>query len=216
MSLAGNDTRAIIEIGRRLAERGLVAGTDGNLSVRVADDGVLITASGRPKGYLRPDDLVEVSLNGQSPIGASPPSSECDMHLSVYRARPDIGACVHAHPPHATAFAITGQALPSGVLPEVVVFVGDIPLTEYAPPGTPAVGASLAPYLKGHNAFLLRNHGVLTVGRTLEEAYHRMETVEHYARIILLARGLGVPEQIPPDDMARLTTLRSMYEQEDQ
>ncbi|MDD3733053.1 MAG: class II aldolase/adducin family protein, partial [candidate division Zixibacteria bacterium] len=137
------------------------------------------------------------------------PSSEIAMHLFTYQQRPDIGACIHAHPPYATAFAVAGVKLESDILPEVVVFVGDIPLTAYAPPGTEAVPKALAPYIEKNSAFLLSNHGLLTIGRTLAEAYNRHETVEQYARIIHLARQLSPDiRHIPSADYERLVALR--------
>ncbi len=200
--------REIIETGRQLAQRGLVAGSDGNLSVRLDQDKILVTPSGLPKGRLSEDDLVTVDLSGNKLSGRLKASSETAMHLCVYRERPDVFACVHAHPPYATAFAVAGIKLPEDVLPEVVIFVGPVPLAEYAPPGTEAVPRSLAPYLADHNAFLLANHGLLTLGRSLQEAYNRHETVEHYAHILHLTRELGPENRLPADDYARLIKLR--------
>lgn len=198
----------MVEIGRRLAERQMVAGADGNLSARLPDGRILITPSGLAKGRLRPDDLVVVDHLGQKLEGSRSASSESAMHLAAYQARPDIGACVHAHPPYATSFAVAGIELPDDILPEVVVTVGPVPLTEYAPPGTPAVPESLAPFLPDHDAFLLRSHGLLTLGADLEEAFLRHETIEHFARILHLARQLGTVGRIPDYDFARLNDLR--------
>jgi L-fuculose-phosphate aldolase len=198
----------IVEIGRRLAERQMVSGADGNISTRLPDGRILITPSGLAKGRLRPDDLVIVDPHGQKLEGSRSASSESPMHLAAYKMRPDINACVHAHPPYVTSFAVAGEELPYDVLPEVVVCVGPVPLTEYAPPGTSAVPDSLAPFLPDHVAFLLRNHGLLTIGRNLEEAYLRHETVEHFARILHLARQLGNVERIPEEDLERLEELR--------
>jgi len=198
----------IVEIGRRLAERQMVAGADGNLSARLPDGRILITPSGLAKGRLRPEDLVIIDRLGHKLEGARSASSESAMHLAAYQSRPDIGACVHAHPPYATSFAVAGMELPADILPEVVVTVGPVPLTEYAPPGTPAVPAALAPFLPDHDAFLLRGHGLLSLGADLEEAFLRHETVEHFARILHLARQLGNVDRIPDDDYARLHELR--------
>jgi L-fuculose-phosphate aldolase len=194
--------------GRRLAELGYVAGSDGNLSARLGDNRIIITPSGAVKGDLTPDDLITVNSQSGMPVGPGQPSSESAMHLAVYRQRPDIGACVHSHPPYTTAHAVAGIGLEADILPEVVVFVGPIALTDYAPPGTAAVGASLAPFLADHNAFVLRNHGLLTIGRTVREALHRHETVEHFARICFLARQLGGLSRIPKEDYARLMKIR--------
>lgn len=198
----------IVSIGKRLSERGLVAGTDGNISVRLETDRIMITPAGKAKGYLNPDDMVIVDSNGKKLQGALSPSSEMAMHLFVYKNRPEVSACVHAHPPHATAFAVAGIDLQNDILPEVVVFVGGIPLTDYAPPGTDAVPRALEPHIEKCNAFLLRNHGLLTIGRTLEEAWCRLETVEHYSKILHLARQLGNVNCIPSEDFQRLEKIR--------
>jgi len=198
----------LVEIGRRLGERGLIAGSDGNISVKCADGRILVTPSGLNKGRMRPEDLVVVDESGRPIEGGRTASSELLMHLFAYARRPEIRAVVHAHPPYSTAFAVAGKGLPGDILPEVVVFVGEIPLAAYAPPGTESVPAALEPFVAGHNAILMRNHGLLTLGRTLEEAYNRHETVEHYARILWLATRLGEPVSIPPEDLKRLKDLR--------
>jgi len=134
------------------------------------------------------------------------------MHLAVYHARKDIMACVHSHPPYATAFAVAGVNLLPDILPEIVVSVGEIPLIDYAPPGTEKVAQSLAPFLPDANGFLLRNHGLLTIGNSLETAYNRHESIEHFAKILHLARNLGSVNRIPPDDYKRLVSLREQIE----
>lgn len=200
--------KRIVDIGQRLSERGLVAGTDGNISVRFDSERVLITPSGLPKGRLSPDDIIIVDINGKKLQGRLEPSSEILMHLFVYKNRPEITACVHAHPPYTTAFAVAGIDLADDVLPEVVVSVGTIPLTDYAPPGTDAVPRVLEPHIEKQNAFVLRNHGLLTIGRSLDEAYHRHETVEHCARIVHLTRQLGNLNRLPSEDFERLEKIR--------
>ncbi len=200
--------KRLTEIGQRLYRAGMVAGTDGNISVRLDDDRVMITPSGLPKGLLEPDDMVIVDIRGKHLQGKHQPSTELPMHLFVYQNRPDAVACVHAHPPYSTAFAVAGIHLTDDILPEVVLAVGTIPLTDYAPPGTDAVPKSLEPHIEKNNAFLLRNHGLLTIGRSLDEAYNRHETVEHYARIVHLARTLGNVDSIPSDDFKRLERMR--------
>lgn len=198
----------IIEVGHRLNERGYLAGTDGNLSIRLDRERILITAAGKAKGRLLRSDLVVVDNDGRKLEGDCNPTTEMAMHLAVYRERPDINACVHSHPPHVTAYAVAGVQLPDDVLPEVVVFVGPIAMCSYAPPGTEAVPKSLLPCIATHNAFLLRNHGLLTIGRSMEEASNRHETVEHYAKILWLAKQLGDWKRIPEDDFRRLTQIR--------
>lgn len=198
----------LLAAGRRLAERRFVAGSDGNLSLRTADNKILITPSGAHKGELQEADLLTVDPAGTLLSGPGQPSSEMQMHLYAYDQRPDIRACVHSHPPYVTAHAVAGVALEPDILPEVVVFVGPIALTEFAPPGTPVVGESLKPFIADHNAFVLRNHGLLTIGRTMREALDRHETVEHFARISFLARQLGGVTRLPVEEMARLEKIR--------
>ena len=208
MATSFSPERKIIEIGRKLYLRGMLAGTDGNISMRLEGGHIMITPAGRPKGELAADDLVTVDSDGKHIHGRLAASSETAMHLYVYRQRPEVMGCVHSHAPYATAFAVSGKQLDADVLPEVVVFVGDIPTAAYAPPGTEAVPDSLAPYIDNCSAFLLKNHGLLTVGSSLEQAYHRHETVEHYARILTLARQLGGINSLPPDDVRRLSAMR--------
>ena len=198
----------IVTVGQRLADCGLIAGTDGNISVKCPDGRILVTPTGMNKGRLGPEDLVVVDSEGRQVEGNRAATSELPMHLFAYACRNDVMAVVHAHPPHATAFAVAGVELPVDILPEVVVFVGDIPLAPYAPPGTEAVPRALEPFIADHDAILMRNHGLLTFGRTLEEAYNRHETVEHFALILWLATRLGTPGRIPPDDLSRLKELR--------
>lgn len=198
----------LINAGRRLDTKGFIAGSDGNISVRTEGGSILITPSGLAKGRLVHDDLVTVDLDGSQLAGEHKASSEMAMHLFAYQQRPDIRACVHSHPPFATASAVAGRHLPSDILPEVAVFVGPIALTEYAPPGTEAVPRSLAPFIADHNAFLLRNHGLLTIGRTLDEAMNRHETVEQFARVYHLALQMGEIGKIPEDDVVRLEAIR--------
>jgi L-fuculose-phosphate aldolase len=204
---------AIVQIGRRLWSRGLVAGTEGNISVRLDDDRVLITRSDIAKGQLSPEDMLLVDINGKRLQGQHAPSSEMAMHLFVYRNRREITACVHAHPPYATSFSVAGISLADNILPEVVVAIGGIPLTDYAPPGTDSVPKSLEPFIEKNNAFLLRNHGVLTIGRTLDEAYNRLEMLEHYARIVHYAHQLGNVNSIPSEDYQRLERMRQKLDE---
>ncbi len=200
--------KAIVDVSHRLAARSLVAGTDGNVSVRLDDGRIMITPSGLAKRRLSADDMLIVDENGKKLQGQREPSSEISMHLYVYASRPDIGACVHAHPPYTTAFAVSGVGLADNILPEVVVFIGGLPLTDYAPPGTDAVPKSLEPFIENNNAFLLRIHGLLTVGNSLEEAYNRVETIEHYAKTVYLAYQLGNVNCIPTEDYQRLEKMR--------
>jgi L-fuculose-phosphate aldolase len=200
--------KRLVEAAASLHSQGLAPGSAGNLSVRLDDDRILITPTGLSLGGLDPAGLVIVDLRGKHLQGTLSASSELAMHLSVYQMRPDVTGVVHAHPTYATAFAVAGMELASDVLPEAVVSVGDIPLTDYAAPGTDEVPKSIAPFIENHQAVLLRNHGLLTVGRTLVEACHRHETVEHLARVSWLARQLGKMDRIPTEDFERLQNIR--------
>lgn len=182
---------AVVRTGQGLAARGLVAGQDGNVSVRVADDRLLVTPAGFRKGELSPDDLCEVAPDGTWLAGAHPPSSELGLHLAWYAVRADVHAVVHAHPPVATGFAAAGEGIADDVLPEVAVALGPVPVVPYATPGTAAVGAGVRPFAARHDAVLLANHGAVTVGPTLRVAHDRMEHLEQAARILLVARLLG-------------------------
>jgi L-fuculose-phosphate aldolase len=194
---------------RRLADLGLLAGVDGNVSVRVDERRILVTPSGRLKAGLTADDIVTVDLEGNLVQGSHRPSSELPMHLHILRNRLDVQAVLHAHPPTATAFSIVGETVAGDVLPEMAVLVGDVPLVPFVMPGTPDMGVELAPFLEGHDAFLLRNHGVVTVGRNLQEAQIRMECLEHTARILHIARSLGRVERLATPVMGHLRKMRA-------
>ena len=194
---------------RQLAARGLIAGQDGNLSVRLSRDRVLVTPGGLIKGLVTPGDMVEVDHAGRKRRGRHNPTSELDLHLRILRRRPDVGAVVHAHPPVATGFAVAGAGLDGFVLPELILLVGRVPLVPYGTPGTPELGDRLEPYLAGHDAWLLANHGAVTTGPTLDAAWIRMESLEHAARIILVARSLGRVTELTEDAVARLEAQRA-------
>ena len=181
----------IVRVCRRLYERGLVAGPDGNVSVRLLDGTILVTPSGMSKVDVCDEDLVMVDPEGR-PMGRSrPPSSELQMHLRIYQRRPDAMAVVHAHPPLATGFAVAGENFVAPVLPEVILQMGGVPLLPYTTPGTSALADSFDPFVDRHDAFLLANHGATTLGPTLDIANQRMESLEHAARILFTARMLG-------------------------
>ena len=206
--------RRMVECCRQLSARGLIAGQDGNVSVRIGPDRVLVTPAGRMKGELRPQDMVAVDLAGRPQDRRRKPTSELDLHLRILRRRRDVGAVVHAHPPAATGFAVAGEELEKFVLPELIFLVGRVPLVPYGTPGTPELGDRLEPFLDGADAFLLANHGAVTVGPTLDAAWIRMETLEHAARIILAARLLGRVNTLDPAAVATLTRLREQTTQE--
>jgi len=199
---------AIARVCRRLYERGLVAGPDGNVSVRLHDGSIVVTPSGMSKVDVTPDDLVLVDPEGRVLDGKGNPSSELRMHLRIYERRADVSAVVHAHPPTATGFAVAGESFMAPVLPEVILQMGEVPIVRYATPGTAELADSFDPYLARHDAFLMANHGATTVGPTLEVAHQRMESLEHAARIILAARMLGRVNELSPADVKALRASR--------
>jgi L-fuculose-phosphate aldolase len=201
----------IVEVGRRLWDRGYVASNDGNISVRIGDDRLITTPKNVSKGFMTPDMLVVTDLSGTKLSGDRDPSSELKMHLQVYRDRPDARAVVHAHPPTATGFAVAGIPLDRAVLAEVVTTLGSIPIAEYATPSTDELPRACSKYLKAHDGLLLANHGALAIGPDLLTAYHRMETIEHFAKISLVTRMLGRQHLLSRSEVDRLQGLRGMY-----
>lgn len=198
-----SERAAIIEAGLRLDRKGLVPATAGNISVRVAN-GHLVTASGVSKGSLTPEQLIFIDHEGHKPSSGPAVSSEDLMHAAIYRRRPDVRAVVHAHPPAATAFAAARIPLDSRILAEAVVVLGTIPLTRYAMPGTAELANIVAEGLGNGSAALLANHGAITVGQTLAQAQHRMETLEHVARVAVMARLLGGARELSSLDVDQL------------
>jgi L-fuculose-phosphate aldolase len=201
----------IVEVGRRLWDRGFVASNDGNISVLLDDGRVITTPKGVSKGFMTPEMLVVTDRAGKKVQGDRDPSSELKMHLQVYRDRPDARAVVHAHPPTATGFAVAGIPLTRAVLAEVVTTLGSIPIAEYATPSTDELPQACSKYLKAHDGLLLANHGALAIGPDLFTAYHRMETIEHFAKISLVTRILGQEHLLSRDEVDRLQGLRGMY-----
>jgi L-fuculose-phosphate aldolase len=201
---------AIAEIGQRIYQQGLIVAGDGNISVRLAADQIMITPAGLCKGRLHPRDMVIIDLDDQllaSPAGHRP-SSERRLHLLTYRARPAVQAIVHAHPPTAVAATLAGVSMHTEWLPETILTLGAIPTAPYALTGTTEMFDAVAPYLADHNALLLSHHGALTMGTTLEQAFMRMEQVEHSAKILLAAHQFGGVQPLPPERIAQLRALR--------
>ena len=203
----------IVEIGRRLWTRGYVASNDGNISVRVGADRLLMTPASVSKGFMTPEMMVVTDLEGRLVAGAPgrKPSSEAMMHLVAYRERPDVNAVVHAHPPLSTGFAVAGIPLDRAVLAEVVTTLGSIPIAEYGTPSTRELAEAVAPYVRAHDGLLLANHGALALGRDLFGAYYKMETIEHFAHISLVARLLGREHLLSREEVDRLQGLRGTY-----
>ena len=201
----------IVELGRRLWARGFVASNDGNISVRLDGDRILTTPTGVSKGFMTTDMMVITDRAGRKLSGERNASSELKMHLAVYDLRPDVQAVVHSHPPLATGFAVAGIPLDKAVLAEVICTLGCIPIADYATPSTAELPAAVAQYIKAHDGLLLANHGALTVGSDLFNAYYKMETVEHFAQISLVARTLGGERLLSRDEVHRLQGLRDTY-----
>jgi L-fuculose-phosphate aldolase len=198
----------MVEIGRRLYSRGQVASSDGNISVRLDEKRLLTTPKGVCKGFMTSDMLVITDLQGRKIEGKGEPSSEVQMHVVVYEDRPDVNAVVHAHPPTATGFAVAGIPLDRAVLAEVVTTLGSIPIAEYGTPSTRELADAVRRYIKAHDGLLLANHGAITVGADAMGAYYKMETIEHFARISLVARLLGREHVLSREEVLRLQDLR--------
>jgi L-fuculose-phosphate aldolase len=194
----------LVEICRRLHARDLVGAAEGNVSVRLDGGRFLVTASGLSKGHLTRSDLVVVNAAGEKLAGRGRPSSELRMHLGAYAARPDVAAVVHAHPLTAVALTVAGVPWPGDLVPEAAVTLGPVAVAPFATPGTDEVPASLAPLLPGHDVLLLERHGAIALGRTLAEAFDRMETLERVARIALAARLLGRCAPLAPEAVAKV------------
>ena len=203
--------QAIVQFGRQLHANGFVAATDGNLSVRLDERRLLVTPTCMSKGTMTPSDLVVVDLEGNRISGKRRVSSEIGMHLLIYRLRPDVRGIVHAHPPTATGFAASGFELSRPLVCEVVVGLGSIPLARYGTPGTTELTEALEPLIPGHDAILMANHGVVTFGSSVENAFMKMETVEHFARIALVTHLLGHEQPLGEKEVEKLFAVRDRY-----
>ena len=214
MSMTFQEEReAVCRVGKLLYDRGYVAANDGNISVKVAENRLLITPSGVSKGRMTPEMLLVTDMDGTVIEGDRHPTSEGKMHLEVYRGRPDANAVVHAHPPVSTAFAVCRRGLETPYLSELVAGLGQVPCTtSFAMLSTEEVPESVRPYLADHNALLLANHGALAWGGDLWEAFDRLETVEHTAKIVLNAQLLGGGVPLTEEEVERLQSLRGMYQ----
>lgn len=199
----------IVEVGRRLWQKGFVAANDGNVTCRLDDNFILTTPTGVSKGFMTPDMIVKVDMDGNKAEGYMKPSSELFVHLMIYKERPDVKAVLHAHPPFATAFAVAGISLEHPILPEAILHLDGVPLSPYGTPGTSELVEAIRPYIRERNAVLLENHGAFTVGDSPLHAYYRMETLEHFAKISLLARLLGRERVLTPEEVQRLLQSRN-------
>ena len=203
--------REICEVGRRVYQRGYVAANDGNISVRMQDDRILCTPTGVSKGFITEDMLAICDLDGQQVAGTMRISSEIRMHLEIYKLRPDVYSVVHAHPPTATGFAVAGIELTQCVLPEVIVSLGGVPLADYGTPGGPDIVEPMKPLLKDYDAILMANHGAVTLGKDVMDAHFKMETVEHFAKIALVAHQLGQVKTLSDGHVNELIDLRERF-----
>lgn len=181
----------ICEIGRRVYSKGFAAANDGNISIRVGENEVICSPTMICKGFMKPDDICAVDLHGNQIGGKRKRTSEILLHLAIMRNRPDVRAVVHCHPPHATAFAVAREPIPQCILPEIEVFMGEVPIAPYETPGGQAFADTVVPFLKGTNTIILTNHGTVSFGANLEEAYWKTEILDAYCRILLLAKQLG-------------------------
>ncbi len=203
----------ICEIGKRIYNRNMVAANDGNISVKLNDNEFLCTPTGVSKGFMTPDYICKVDRDGKM-IEANEgyrPSSEIKMHMRVYKERPDVISVVHAHPMYATAFAIAGIPLTQQIMPEAIITLGAVPIAEYGTPSTDEIPDAVSKYLPYYDAVLLENHGALTYGDSLINAYHKMESVEFYAQLLFLSKQLGGPRELSEAQVQRLYGIRRQF-----
>jgi L-fuculose-phosphate aldolase len=201
----------ICEIGRRLYNRGFAAANDGNISFRLSDNEVLCSPTMICKGFMKPDDLCTVDLEGNQLSGRRKRTSEILLHLAIMKARPEIRSVVHCHPPHATAFAVAREPIPQCVLPEVEVFLGEVPITKYECPGGQAFAETVLPFVQKANVIILANHGTVSFGETVERAYWWTEILDAYCRILMLSRDLGRVNYFNESQARELLNLKAKW-----
>lgn len=201
----------ILEVGRRMYQRGFVAANDGNISVRVGEDAVWATPSGVSKGFMTEDMLVKVSMDGKILEGSRKPSSELKMHLRIYLENPEVGGVVHAHPPVSTTFAAAGVPLDQAYLQETVVQLGIVPVAPYALPGTERVADSVAPFCRDYNGLLLEHHGAVAWAADAIKAFYRLESIEYNATIAMNSRLMGFSRPLTESQVDELLTLRPAW-----
>ena len=199
------------DVGRRIWLKGFCAGNEGNHSHRIGPDRFLCTPTGISKGNLKPDDLCVVDGQGKQISGKRKRTSEMLMHLAIYNARPDVTCVIHSHPPHATAFAVAGVELPTCIHPEAEVFLGAVKTAKYVTPGDTRLGESLMPYIKDSNTIVLQNHGVVCFDTDLEQCYYKLEIVDAYARILILAKQVGSIRPLDGGEMKELLDLKAKF-----
>lgn len=210
-----SQAQAICDIGRKLWQLGFVAANDGNISVRLPDGTFLTTPTGVSKSMLEPGMIIKMNAANEvvepAALPGYRPTSEFKVHLRCYAERPDINAVVHAHPPTATGFAIARIPLDDYTLPEAIFTLGSVPLAPYATPGSAEVADSVAPFLEHHDTILMESHGAISVGVDITQAYYRMETLEHFAKVSLVARQLGGARDLPMDKILECLEVAKSY-----
>ena len=206
-----NTAAEICEIGRRLYDRGFTAANDGNISVRLDADRILCTPTMTSKGFMTADDLCVVDMHGKQISGEKKHSSEVKLHLEIYRHRDDVNSVVHCHPPHATAFAVAREAIPQCVLPEVEIFLGEVPIAKYETPGSPAFSNSVVPFVKHCNVIVLANHGTVSFGTTPELAFWHTDILDAYCKVLLLAQPLGPLQHISDEKCQELLAYKQEW-----
>jgi L-fuculose-phosphate aldolase len=199
---------AICEIGDRIYKRGFAAANDGNITVRLNEYEVLCTPTMVCKGYLKPDDICVIDMEGKQLAGVKKRSSEALLHLEILKSRPDVNSIVHCHPPHATAFAIAREPIPQAVLPEVEYYLGEVPIARYETPGSKKFAETILPYVQQTYVIILANHGTVSCGDSLELAYWRTEILDAYCRILILAKQLGPLNYLAPEHIQELIELK--------
>ncbi len=202
--------KLMLDVGKRTWQRGYIAANDGNITYRLNDNELLTTPTGVSKGFMTMDMIIKMNMDGKVLSGSSKyhPSSEVKMHMQVYRQREDVRSVMHAHPPHCTSFAVAGIPLDKCVLPEAILVLGSVPIAPYGTPSTMEIPDSIKPHVQNTDAILLANHGALTFGSDVLNAYHKMEILEHSAQIVYTAIQLGNVNMIPDDDVKKLMEIR--------
>ena len=203
--------REICQYGKKVYDKGFVAATDGNISMRMMGDRLFITPSASCLGTLNVNDLVYVDFNSQVLQSHSNPSSELPMHLEIYKKRPDVNAIIHTHPANSTAFTVAGENFSEPVLPELILGIGDIPIAKYATPSTNESAIVISDLIKKHDVIILDHHGVVTVGKDLQEAFYKLERLEHAASTLLAAKQLGNINPLNPSDIEKLHKIKQKY-----
>ena len=205
----------ICEIGRRIYNKGFAAANDGNISIRFNQNEILCTPTGHSKGFLNPDDICTVDMDGNQTAGRKKRSSEALLHIEIFKARTDVKSVVHCHPPHATAFAIAHEPIPQCVLPEVEVFLGDIPITQYETPGGKEFAETILPFVARTNVIVLANHGTVSYGEDVEKAYFLTEILDAYCRMLILSKQLGGVHDFSEEKERELLALKKQWGHED-